>query len=66
MPGKNHYAIQINADGTIAMDATAKLPIFINKDGAEAPFDADTTVANIGRLNGEAKAHREAAWKPPS
>lgn len=51
---------KFNADGTIAMDAAAKLPIFINKDGAEAPFDADTTVANIGRLNGEAKAHREA------
>jgi hypothetical protein len=49
-----------NADGTIAMDAEKKLPIFINKDNTEAPFDADTTVANIGRLNGEAKAHREA------
>jgi hypothetical protein len=59
-----------NADGTIAMDAEKKLPIFINADGAEAPFDADGTVANIGRLNGEAKAHRiaketaEAALKP--
>jgi len=51
---------KLNSDGTIAMDAEKKLPIYINKDGAEAPFDADTTVANIGRLNGEAKAHREA------
>ncbi|MDQ1921635.1 DUF6651 domain-containing protein [Massilia pseudoviolaceinigra] len=58
-----------NADGTIAMDADKK-PIFINADGVEAPFDADATVATIGRLNGEAKAHRiaketaEAALKP--
>lgn len=37
-----------------------KQPIFIHPDGREAPFDADTTVANISRLNGEAKSHREA------
>lgn len=48
-----------NADGTIAMDATAKLPIFIHANGTEAPFDADNTVATITRLNGEAKGHRE-------
>lgn len=58
-----------DANGNIAMDADKK-PIFINADGAEAPFDADATVATIGRLNGEAKAHRiakeaaEAALKP--
>jgi hypothetical protein len=61
---------KFNADGTIAMDVEKKQPIFINSDGAEAPFDADSTVATIGRLNGEAKAHRiaketaEAALKP--
>lgn len=61
---------KFNADGTIAIDAEKKLPIFINADGVEAAFDADTTVANIGRLNGEAKANRiakeaaEAALKP--
>lgn len=61
---------KLNTDGTIAMDAEKKLPIFINAEGAEAPFDADTTVASIGRLNGEAKANRlakeaaEAALKP--
>lgn len=49
-----------NTDGTIAMDAEKKLPIFVHADGREAPFDADTTVANISRLNGEAKSHREA------
>jgi len=58
-----------NADGNIALDADKK-PIYINADGAEAPFDADSTVATISRLNGEAKAHRvakeaaEAALKP--
>lgn len=52
---------KFNADGTIAMDAEKKLPIFIQGDGREAPFDADSTVATIGRLNGEAKSHRERA-----
>lgn len=51
---------KINADGTIAMDAEKKLPIFVYGDGREAPFDADNTIATIGRLNGEAKSHREA------
>jgi hypothetical protein len=51
---------KFNTDGTIAMDADRKQPIFIGTDGREAPFDADGTVATIGRLNGEAKAHREA------
>src|SRR5579864_5827439 len=37
-----------------------KFPVFIHSDGREAPFDADTTVASISRLNGEAKSHREA------
>ncbi len=46
--------------GQIVIDADKKLPIFIHPDGREAPFDADTTVANISRLNGEAKSHREA------
>lgn len=35
-------------------------PVYIHDDGREAPFDADATVAAISRLNGEAKAHREA------
>ena len=36
------------------------LPVFVHPDGKEAPFDGDATVATISRLNGEAKAHREA------
>lgn len=61
---------KLDANGAIVIDAEKKLPIFINADGVEAPFDADSTVANIGRLNGEARAHRlakeaaEAALKP--
>jgi hypothetical protein len=51
---------KFNADGTIAVDAEKKLPIFVHSDGRETPFDADSTVATIGRLNGEAKSHREA------
>ncbi|WP_373379897.1 DUF6651 domain-containing protein [Cupriavidus nantongensis] len=38
-----------------------KLPVFIGADGKEAPFDGDSTVATISRLNGEAKSHRERA-----
>jgi hypothetical protein len=49
-----------NADGSIAMDADKKLPIFIHPNGTEAPFDGDHTVGTINRLNGEAKSHREA------
>ncbi|WP_312435408.1 DUF6651 domain-containing protein [Janthinobacterium sp.] len=51
---------KFNADGTIAIDSEKKLPIFIHPNGAEAPFDADTTLGTITRLNGEAKTHREA------
>src|SRR6476659_2841735 len=36
-------------------------PVYVHDDGKEAPFDATGTVATIGRLNGEAKAHRERA-----
>lgn len=50
---------KFNADGTIAIDADKKLPIFIHPNGTEAPFDADTTLGTITRLNGEAKTHRE-------
>jgi len=50
------------ADGQIATTEVngAKLPVFIHADGKEAPFDADSTLGTISRLNGEAKSHREA------
>lgn len=38
-----------------------KLPVFKHADGKEAPFDADSTLGTISRLNGEAKTHRERA-----
>lgn len=51
------------ADGQIATTEVngAKLPVFIHADGKEAPFDADSTLGTISRLNGEAKSHREKA-----
>jgi hypothetical protein len=51
-----------NADGTIATsgEGDKKFPIFVHGDGREAPFDGDTTVSTISRLNSEAKNHREA------
>lgn len=35
-------------------------PVYVHDDGKEVAFDAPATVATIGRLNGEAKSHREA------
>lgn len=36
-------------------------PVYVHDDGKEIPFDAVSTVATIGKLNGEAKSHRERA-----
>lgn len=49
-----------DANGAIVVDAEKGLPIFVYEDGREAPFDGDSTIASIKRLNGEAKSHREA------
>jgi len=35
-------------------------PVYVYDDGKETPFDALSTIATIGRLNAEAKGHREA------
>jgi len=51
---------KLNQDGTIALDAEKKLPIYVYGDGREVPFDADNTIATISRLNGESKSHCEA------
>lgn len=53
---------KFDANGAIVTqgEGDKKQPVFIHPDGREAPFDADATVASISRLNGEAKAHREA------
>lgn len=57
-----------DADGNIVIQEVngQKLPVFVNADGKEAPFDGDSTVATISRLNGEAKGHRERAEKAES
>jgi hypothetical protein len=54
---------KFDAEGKIVIQEVngQKLPVLIHADGKEAPFDADGTVATIGRLNGEAKSHRERA-----
>lgn len=36
-------------------------PVYVHDDGKEVAFDAPSTVATIGRINGEAKANRERA-----
>jgi hypothetical protein len=58
----NTMPFKFDSNGNIVMtgEGANRLPVFIHADGREAPFDADTTVAAISRLNGEAKSHREA------
>lgn len=53
---------KFDAQGNIVLQEAGgqKLPVFVHPDGKEAPFDGDATVSTISRLNGEAKAHREA------
>jgi hypothetical protein len=36
-------------------------PVYVHEDGKEVAFDYASTLATIGRLNGEAKSHRERA-----
>src|SRR6266566_4477466 len=52
--------LKLTEDGKAALINDKGLPIYIRDDGTEVPFDAPATVATISRLNGEAKAHREA------
>tara|TARA_Y100001963_G_scaffold131864_1_gene189731 strand:+ start:1583 stop:2392 length:810 start_codon:yes stop_codon:yes gene_type:complete len=62
-PRKYTMPFKFDADGHIVLQEVngQKLPVFTDAQGKEAPFDADSTVATIGRLNGEAKGHRERA-----
>ncbi len=52
---------KFDAQGALVLQEVdgKKLPVFVHADGKEAPFDGDATVSTIGRLNAEAKAHRE-------
>lgn len=54
---------KFDADGNIVTQEVngQKLPVFVGADGKENPFDADSTIATISRLNGEAKGNRERA-----
>jgi hypothetical protein len=51
-----------DAEGRIVIQEVngQKLPVFVHADGKETPFDGDSTIGTISRLNGEAKTHREA------
>jgi hypothetical protein len=50
----------ITQDGKTYAEVQDGKPVYVHDDGKEVPFDAPTTAATITRLNGEAKAHREA------
>lgn len=54
---------KFDAEGKIVLQEVdgKKQPVFIHADGKEAPFDGDSTIGTISRLNGEAKGHRERA-----
>jgi len=56
---------KFDAEGHIVLQEVngQKLPVFLGAGGNESPFDADSTVATISRLNGESKGHRERAEK---
>lgn len=50
----------IEIDGKQYAEVSEGRPLYIHNDGKEVAFDAPQTIATISRLNGEAKAHREA------
>jgi hypothetical protein len=54
--------LKLDAEGHVVTveEGGIKKPVYVLDDGREVPHDADATVATISRLNGEAKAHREA------
>ena len=54
---------KLTPDGNIVTQEVngQKLPVFVGADGKEAPFDGDSTLSTITRLNGEAHSHRERA-----
>lgn len=53
-PGKAGW--KVDADGKLAVDSSGN-PVYLKEDGGEQSVDGGT----IGRLNGEAKGHRERA-----
>lgn len=65
MPEEITMPFKYDATGAIVVQEVdgKKLPVFVHADGKEAPFDGDSTISTISRLNGEAKGHRERAEK---
>lgn len=53
----------VTIEGKTYAEVDGDKPIYEAEDGKVTAFDAPGTVANIGRLNGEAKANRERAEK---
>lgn len=51
--------LKLDADGHAVIHDGK--PVYIKDDGSEVAFDVTGTVATIGRLNAEAKSHRERA-----
>lgn len=51
--------LKLDADGHVVVQDGK--PVYVTDDGKEIAFDAAGTAATIGRLNGEAKGHRERA-----
>ncbi len=54
--------LKLDAQGNVVTKEVngIKYPVYVHDDGSEKEFDAAGTVATITRLNGEAKANREA------
>jgi hypothetical protein len=50
--------LKLDAEGHVVLSEGK--PVYVHDDGKEVAFDAPATVAKIGQLNGEARAHREA------
>jgi hypothetical protein len=53
----------VTIDGKVYAEVQEDRPVYLADDGKEIAFDAPGTIANIGKLNGEAKANRERAEK---
>lgn len=51
--------LKLDANGNVVLQDGK--PVYVHDDGKEVAFDAPGTVATIGRLNAEARSHRERA-----
>ena len=50
--------LKLDANGNVVVENG--MPVYIDDDGKEIPFDAVAAMTKITSLNGEAKTHREA------